>query len=400
MQHIKTLSLAALLSVPLTAQQGAGDISISSGNVSFDVVFNSRSLVYEAASGTAWFKADPGGDAAGVLFSTAWAYRIDNQTRETILNQGGSNNPTFSNLGASGTGTWTDVDGLGLISAHVEYTAIPTSGISGAVTGRMTITNISSNPITLNLFHLADIDLCGSAFNTNTITPGDDGHQRVTGSCQEIAEHFAVCADRWEVGSYTDVPTGSGNIDLYTQLEDSAITNLRNDTAPFGPYDIRSAFQWSDQVIAAGASRTYIVGLAHNDRGCAAGSLPYGTGVAGGNGVPQISLAAPALIGTTLQTQIQNGPANFTGALLLGLNRADVSLGDLRLLVGTPNAVFPFTTNGSGSATSSLNIPNLPGLCGFEFEEQAFFLGDTSSQSTTGLPVTHSAGLCFTVGMY
>jgi hypothetical protein len=394
------LSLLPLLlagAAPLAAQ--ASDISITDGtNARFDVSFNTSSLVYVATAD--FFGADPAGDPAGVLFKTAWAYRIDNQTRETILNKGGSNAPTFNSAGNVGTAIWPDIDGLGKLSMAIVYTVHSTGTNSGAVTARATLINIGSAPVSVNLFHLADVDLCGAAFSANSSTPGGDGRQTYTGTCIETAEHHAVCPDRWEVGSYTNVPTGSGNVDLYTQLEDSAVTNLRNDAQPFGPYDVRGAFQWQDRVIMPGQPQTFTIAFGHNERVCAHGEDHYGVGMAGGNGTPRIGLAGPVMPNSTMQLDVTNGPANFQGAVLLGFAKADLAFGDLHVLVGNPNVLLGVRTDAAGTGSVVLNVPNNPTLCGGVLAAQAAFLGDATSQSTTGFPLTLSGGVCFAIGIY
>lgn len=382
---------ASLLSAAALAQ--TQDIYITNANVTAGIEFNSTATV---APGPTYdfFIADPAGDPAGVLFKTAWAYRLDNDTREYIFNDVGA---TFVNSGPTGMGTWTDVDARGKISAVVTYTAVPTSATSGAVVGRMTVTNISSAPVSLTMFHLADIDLCGAAWTTNMATPGSNGRQSYTGSCSETAEHYAAGADRWEIGSYTNSP--AGNIDLYTQLEDNTLYDLRNDTAVAGPFDLRGAYEWQNHMLAPNQSETFTIALSHNVGGCAYGFNRFAPGLAGGTGVPTLSATADAVIGSSFTPTIGNAPSGALAILALGFARATTTIGDINLYVASPVNMVAVVGSGN-TATFPLTVPNNPALCGLQLVAEGFIIGDTTSTSTTTLPVTHTPGVVWTLGMY
>ena len=353
--HTKLAPVALALAATLPAQ---ADISLTAGtNLFFDVTFSTQPLVYEATAD--YFSADPFGDPAGVLFKTAWAYRLDNDPQEYILNKGAPNQPIFSSNGNVGSAIWPDVDGRGQISIAIVYTAHSTGPQTGQVTARATVINIS-----------------------------------------QTAQQFAAGADRWEVGSYNNVPANSGNIDLYNQLEDASITKLRNDTAPFGPFDVRSAFQWQDKVLAPGASRTFTIALAHNENTCAYGDSTYGVGMAGARGVPQLTMGAPAILGQTMRLDVTDGPSNLLGACLIGFTPVDLAFADLHILVGAPSATGGMQTDAAGNASLSLTTPNDPTLCGGRLVAQVAFFGDTSSRSVTGFPLTLTPGLNFHVGIY
>lgn len=382
-----TTSLPFLaLAAAAFAQQ---DIRITNANVTVGIEFNATPTV---APGPTYdfFIADPAGDPAGVLFKTAWAYRLAGDTQEFIFTDTGA---TFQNTGPVGIATWNDVDARGKFSAVCTYTAVSTGSNSGAMVGRMAITNISSAPITLTLFHLADVDLCGAAWTTNMATPGGNGHQTYTGTCTETADHYAAGFDRWEIGSYTNSP--AGNIDLYTRLEDTSLYDLRNDTATAGPFDLRGAYEWQDHVLQPNQSETFTIAIAHNSLGCAYATNMFGTGLAGGMGVPTLTATNNPVLGTTFTPMIGNAPSSALGVLGLGFTRATTTLGDINLYVGSP--AYFLAPIGSGL---QLNVPNNTALCGLPLVAEGFVLGDTTSTSTTGLDVTHTAGVIWTLGMY
>jgi hypothetical protein len=374
---------AAFLSLAIPAQ----DINITNANVTFRAEFNATAMVYVATAD--FLRADPASDPAGVLFKTAWAYRLDGQTREFIFNDGGGQ-AVYSNAGPLGTATWANVDNLGRISAVATYLALPQSATSGVVVARMAVTNTSASNVTLNLFHLADMDLCGAAYATNVSTPGSNGHQAHTGSCAETCDHYAAGADRWEVGTYTN--------DLYTQLEDTMVTNLANTAASFGPADIRGAFQWQDRVLHPGQTETFTVTLAHNVSACPHAYNVFGSSMAGSLGAPTLS-GGNAMLGTTLTIGIANARPSALGILALGFGRASTMVGDLTLHVAAP-ATFALPLSGTGTASMNVNVPNNMSYCGLPLVGEAFVLGDPTTQSTSGLPVTHSRGSLWVVGMY
>lgn len=392
MRSVPRLVLVASLAAVAAAQ--SQDIYITNANVSFGVEFNTTAVVYSATAD--WFKADPAGDPAGVLFKTAWAYRLDNDTREYVINDG-NNQATFLSVGAVGIGTWADVDARGKISATVTYLALPTAANAGVVVARMQITNISAAPVTLNLFHLADVDDCGASWTTNYATPGNNGHQIFSGSCTETVDHFAAGADRWEVGSYTGNP--AGNIDLYTRLEDTALYDLANTPTQGGPYDMRGCYQWQNRVLAPGHSETFTVALAHETTACAFGFTRFGRGLGGAMGVPQLDSLGDANLGTSMSAVMSNVPNGALAVFVFGLGRANTAIGDLTMLVAQPSVNFIALTAGN-AATQAFLIPTSTSFCGMNLVGEGFVYGDATSTSTTGLPVTHTAGGHWVLGIY
>ncbi|MCY2955878.1 MAG: hypothetical protein NT107_02450 [Planctomycetota bacterium] len=371
----------------------AQDIYLTNGNVQCGIEFNSTPLVY-AATGDV-LRADPAGDPAGVLFKTAWAYRLNNDTREFIFNDGGGQ-ASYINAGPVGFATWANVDSRGLISALAFYQAISTGPTSGALVCRMQITNISAQPVILSLFHLSDIDDCGAAYLSNISTGGSTGHQFHTGSCGETADQFAAGADRWEAGSYTNVPVG--NVDLYTRLEDTVLYDLANTQGSVGPYDIRSAFQWINRPIQPGQSETYTIELDHNRSGRAFGFDRFGTGRAGAFGVPLLSSIGDAQLGTTVTPTVSNCPAFSLVVMELGFTRTATPIADLFNYVGG-GSNFVTVSNAAGVASLPISIPNIAGFNGINMFGEGFVF-DVTTTSTSGISLTHTVGGQWVFGSY
>lgn len=396
------LAAAALAAANVSAQ----DISISDGNVQFAKEFNATPVVYTATAD--FMRADPAGDPAGVLFASAWAYRIDSDTREFIFNDG-AGQATFSSVGNVGTATWANVDSRGVLSATCTYTAQSTSATSGGVISSMAVTNISAAPITLNMYHLVDLDVTAANYLSNVSSTGADGHQVVTVSTStEFADHAAIGADHWELGGYTNTTNPMGGactyaslVDLYTRLENTTIDNLRDDQCVWGPVDYRGAYQWQDRVLQPNQTATFVIILSHNTPGCIASETSYGGSVAGGAGAPVLGSVDGARLGHDFIPTVDNCPAGAAALVIVGLLPSALPVFDYTFLTDVNIAYFNMTADGSGHAqpASGVPVPNQVTYCGVSVYGQAFVI-DPTSTSTSGLPLTQSSGLRWTLGSF
>jgi hypothetical protein len=86
--------------------------------------------------------------------------------------------------------------------------------------------------------------------------------------------------------------------------------------------------------------------------------------------------------------------------MVLGLTLATTQFGDLNLYVGSPAVNLFATIDPTGQASYPVNIPSTTSLCGALLVSQGFVFGDTTSMSTTTLPVTHTRGGLSVVGAY
>lgn len=252
---LRLIPFVSLGALALDATATAQDINIADANAVFTKDFETDGTqIFPTGATVDFLRADPNGDAAGALFKSAWIYREASDTREFMFNDG-AGQASYNNAGNVGTATWADMDGRGLFSATVTYTVTSTGPDSGVVVCENTITNISGNPLTLTLFHFADFDLCGAAFDQNSSTSGENRRQFHTSTCGETAEHYARLPDRWETQT-------SGN--LYSRFENTSVDDLLNNTGNVGPGDVRSSWEWENVTLAAGASTTLVVQMSHN----------------------------------------------------------------------------------------------------------------------------------------
>jgi hypothetical protein len=225
--------------------QGASAQTISDGDASFERTASS-------------FDATPAGNFRGVtatltsdqVFETGWAYRIGGDTREFFFPV-----PSTQNFaGAASTITWSDVAGRGVLSARETIRVIDRDGPSGAspsgqVEMSMEVTNVSAAPVTVGLFHLADLDIAGNGANDTVVLlrPGPSPTIGITDGAVS-AQYRGVNANRWQVRSYN---TGDGVGGL---LNDTELTTLSNTGAPAGPFDFTGGMQWNDRTLQPGAS--------------------------------------------------------------------------------------------------------------------------------------------------
>ncbi len=351
--------VSLLATVPLVAQQGTGDISISDQNVEFDVKFNQAAVTYSASTGPDWFRCDQ--NSTDSIFTTTWAIRVNDQPSETPIHQGLPNSPVFVNSGSAGTGFWPDFEAWGLVSIDLVYSALSTGPTTGEVLAIATVMNLdSANPITVNMFHLVDPDTCGT-FASNEITPGDDEYQTVTNSgCNLVFDHVGLGSDRWEVGSYTTTP-GSG-VDLFTQMDDANLTTLRNDMGPFGPADIRGCFQWEDRVIPPGGFEAYVIMFVQRDlcTPTVTASQSISTACPASANGPTLSFSGTSQLGGTISI-IGTGLNGTICGLVLGVEVPPLPLAAIGSTEpGSSYCISQFLTipcPGAGTQQIDLSIP-------------------------------------------
>jgi hypothetical protein len=177
------------------------------------------------------------------LFETGWWFRVSGDTQETFFPVP----TTQSYVGTTSTNAWTDVGARGLFSAQEVSVVKNVGGPSGYVTMTMKVTNLSgSTPLTIDLFHMADIDLNGSTNDSATLLYRNN-HMRLTDPSGNVAEYKGVGAKAFLVRPF-------GATDLGSVLGDTSVTNFDNSGLPFGPGDFTGGFQWSLVVPASGSA--------------------------------------------------------------------------------------------------------------------------------------------------
>ncbi len=111
---------------------------------------------------------------------------------------------------------------------------------------------------------------------------------------------------------------------------------------------------------------------------------------------PSIRATGVARLGQSLDVTLEKVNAGSVTALLHGLRRDHISLGNCSILVGGPTWTVTKLANGTGTSTFSLAVPNNPSLLGGRLYSQGFELG----VGGMALGVANlSKGLAMTIGL-
>lgn len=205
------------------------------------------------------------------LYEFGWWYRVAGDTQETPFPfpDSQSYNADQSDL------SWNNVGGRGLFSA-TESAGIASSGGNGRVYVWLDIYNLSAvNPLTLEIFNLADFDLQPTTSNDTArlVEWTPLGILQLNDAGTNFAQYAASRQSGWPI-HYVVRPFGA--TDVGAMLSDAAITNFDDSGTPFGPGDFTAGWQFSLTVAPGGTGHVTLyfrVNLAYN---C---SLNSGTGI-------------------------------------------------------------------------------------------------------------------------
>ena len=185
------------------------------------------------------------------LFAEGWWYRVAGDEAETFLPE--PDGQDFA--GTTATLTWSDIDGRGLFRAVETITISNTGGPSGRVTLSLAITNLSDgDPLAIDVFHMADIDVAGSLDDTAVLKAG--GVIGITDGANG-AEYFAPDSSAFLV-------TPSGDTGVSSVLFNAAADDFTNTGLPFGPGDVTAGFQWKAGEIAPSGTQKFTAVIAAN----------------------------------------------------------------------------------------------------------------------------------------
>jgi hypothetical protein len=376
--RLVTLGLAASLAGTALAQ----DLTIQNGNMRYRN--GAPSPTSQAAP-----SCDLRADALNTnhMFANGWYFRVAGDTQETSFRAVG---PLVRAVATAdhADSDWSNVESRGLFSAMMDFDCYAAGPASGVVINRLTITNTSGSPLTMDLFNYADLDLCDSSSGDSAT--GGTSSILVTDPCGVVVEYRALGNDLVEVQDY------SATNPLRTRLTDTSVNNLQGWSGTFGPGDFTAAYQWQNRTFAAGQARTFTVLFAVDTRA----QYPpinehYGSGLAGQTGVPRITTDALPLQNNaalrSLNVLLTNARPNSPCALLSNANSASMPFLNVFVWVdpSSPAQVVIQTTNSSGFAAVAFLIPTSPYLTGFPIYHQ-WFVGDTAASNgiasyTTGL---------------
>jgi hypothetical protein len=330
------------------------------------------------------FSADPAiGD---VLVEQWWHYRVHGDTDETALRDDGNLSQRYS--GRHADLNWPDVDGRGLFRAHLGYDVFSTGPVSARVYSRLTVFNLTRQPLRISLYHYSDVGPCGtgpeSAF-------GDRYAHGVSAACSgsvvAVEHHFP---DRYQIEDRDDGECG---------ILDPGPALLSQSGLPFASGDCTGAAQW-DLVIPVGEQFTVWTSIWHNPGGCPSPQVEnYGFGRPGTRGIPRITSTLPVM-GQVATVTVSNALPNTPAVLVFGFGRVEIPIGPLTLQVlAGPRGIdfdsFVITTDGSGGQNLRIALPASDEYCARPVNWQCFFL---DGGAPGGFPFSQTDGLEWVMG--
>ncbi|MBL8724536.1 MAG: hypothetical protein JNK49_10845 [Planctomycetes bacterium] len=315
-------------------------------------------------------------------FEHWWYYRVAGDTRELSLRAVGPTSGGLAPFQTHGDRDFGDVDLRGLLRANVDLDIYATGPASGVFTSRVTLTNLSAAPVTLDLFAYTDLDIAGTS--GNDVCTGTSNTHVVTDWTGVQVEIRAAGADASDVGAYPSIRN---------RLTNTSVDNLANVLPPFSG-DYTGAFQWSNRTLQPREELSFTVVFAVDT---AASRVPevahYG---AGSTTAAQISTDTLPLQDNSglrfLGVHLDGAQPNAPVGLLTNLASAPgLPFGGLTLWVDpTAPATFPIgITNPSGRTSYVFVIPSGPYFTGLPFYHQYFWVNPASSNGVGD----YSAGL-------
>lgn len=204
-----------------------------------------------------WLEADLTGvsfpPTADNLNQVGWAFRVLGDTRETFMPVPDSQH---YDLEPQSQIEWFDLDNRGLLSATERVTLsgsnpMPGGTFDGEVRMVLQLTNIAAAPVTLDVFHVLDMNVAG--------TPTDDAASLVL----PISEPTIRFTDaQGLIGYYTgdDVDAFAvrtrGFDDVHAMLADDDLDDFDDGGLPADSDDLIAGFQWDNRTLQPGETLT------------------------------------------------------------------------------------------------------------------------------------------------
>ncbi len=382
------IPLFFLLANAASAQLAVG--MLTNGNTEF--AFTSYPTSHTSTAGTASFRTG-GPNSTNHLYHTWWYWRLDTDAREFAFHNGTATQlaPASVYAGDRAVLSWPNVDNRGL-AARLEVRVYSVGAAGGVCVQKMTVTNNTGNPITLNLFGYNDLNQCG-LFNNEAVVVGNNLQSISDFMCGTVAQVFAPGADHHEVASFPLVRL---------RLIDPVADTLNDSGLPYAPGDYSGAFQWQDRAVAPGGEFSAYMVLSEDlaQTGCArlARASTYGVAKAGTHGLPSWNTNLLPMVGLPISLEISNGLAGSPPQLYLGGGATSLYYApfDVTLLIDVTQphvSFFGATFDGLHRSITSFTLPNLSTLCGVTLNAQAFYIDPGATRG-----VTHTGGLRWNVG--
>lgn len=213
------------------------------------------------AIGTTGFDTTPASDfrvpnpaIADHLFEQGWWFRVSGDGGESFFPAPN----TQSYVGNEATLDWTNVNGRNF-AAHLVATIKSGSATSSRVQYEMTITNNTGSNLNIELFHMADLDLRGTAAtDVATLVTANNRMALTDTGGSGTAEYYGENANAYLVRTF------SSTTDVAAVLSDASVTNFDNSGLPFASGDFTGGYQFSRSIPNGGSTKVTVV-LAVNE---------------------------------------------------------------------------------------------------------------------------------------
>ncbi len=170
------------------------------------------------------------------LFQQYWWYRVQGDSQETEF----VNASSWSYSGNTATLTFSTPQ----FDAVMQFVVLGVRNGLGVLTSTLTVFNTSADPLTLNLYNYADLDMNNSAGNDSADLNGVNIIRVTDGGNTGWRANYEG-TDAFQVASFAA---------LRGMLTDPNADDLNNTGLPFGPGDWTGAFQWQFNISSGSAA--------------------------------------------------------------------------------------------------------------------------------------------------
>lgn len=235
--------LAAVAGTAYAGGNGGTPGTITSGDASYTF------LGFDSNGSANW---TPGGALSGnQLFQSWWWFRADNQSQEYSVGNGLPDVTVYAGDTATFTGTESDRGDSGQVG--LDYTMVwSIDGATDSLRSTLTVTNTTDDPITLNIFNYADIDLNGAQGDSATVDANGNIFVEDSATPGAFIRYSGDGPDQYQV---------EPRADLLNSLNDNGITTLNGENNVTSPGDFTAAFQWEQFVLPAGEAEDFVIGF-------------------------------------------------------------------------------------------------------------------------------------------
>lgn len=192
------------------------------------------------------------------LFAIWWWFRIDGAPNETIL----PFPPAGSYAGSAHIVTYSQPQFDATLLTILEDNVVADTC---TLTHELTVTNTTSDPLTINFFSYLDADVSGDAGNDSAaVVGGNPTIIQINDEVSGFVQFRGVDSETYHVEQFSE---------LLGLLNDGEVTDFDNLGLPFGPADFTGSYQWVLD-LQPGESQSLFVGVGVNTTAPASGGPP------------------------------------------------------------------------------------------------------------------------------